>query len=128
MINKQPEAFKQNKCQTVGLAGMVAPQNLHFTGSLFWSEETVWPLPHKGHMRLRLKIRRSADIKNGFKVLPPIQGFVLRTRNVQHTQYFSHSRLSDRKRHTEQLWYTQDSRLVGDDGLTLLCSNIMILL
>jgi len=59
---------------------MVAPQNLHFTGSLFWSEETVWPLPHKGHMRLRLKIRRSADIKNGFKVLSPIQGFVLRTR------------------------------------------------
>jgi len=64
---------------------MVAPQYLHVTGSLFWSEETIWPLPHNGHMRLRLKIRRSADIKNGFNFLPPIQGFVLRTRNNFHT-------------------------------------------
>jgi hypothetical protein len=29
----------QDKCQLADRAGIVAPQNLHFTGFLFWSEK-----------------------------------------------------------------------------------------
>ncbi len=77
--------LSQSKCQSVDRAGIVAPQNLHFTGFLFWSEETIWPLLHAGHMRLSLKrLRRIADIKNGFKSLTPLKCFVLSTHNMRH--------------------------------------------
>ena len=65
---------------------MVAPQNLHFTGSLFLSKETIWPLLHIGHVRLKLSIRKNVDITNGFISVTPAKCFVLRTRNVQYAQ------------------------------------------
>jgi hypothetical protein len=53
--------------QSFDCAGIVAPQNLHFTGFLFWSVETLCSSLHTGHVRLRpRRLRRIADIENGF--------------------------------------------------------------
>jgi hypothetical protein len=54
-----------------GGAGIVAPQNLHFTDILFLSEETICPFLQAGHVRFKLKIlRNNVVIKNGFISLP----------------------------------------------------------
>jgi len=48
-------------------AGIVVPQNLHFTDILFLSEETICPFLQAGHVRFKLKsLRKNVVIKNGF--------------------------------------------------------------
>jgi hypothetical protein len=80
------EIAQQSKYQSVDRAVIVAPQNLHFTGSLLWSEETIWPLLHAGHMRLRLRsLRRIVDTKNGFKFLTPSKCLEFSTYNKHHS-------------------------------------------
>ena len=77
--------LSQSKYQSVDRAGIVALQNLHFTGSFLWPKETIWPLLHAGHMRLRIRsLRRIVDIKNGFKFLTPFICYVFSTHNMHH--------------------------------------------
>jgi hypothetical protein len=66
-----------DRYQSLDCTGILAPQNLHFTGLLFWSNETLFTFLHAGHVRLCLrKFRRIAEIKNGFKFLTPHKHFV----------------------------------------------------
>jgi len=82
--NRTPVKFQRvDNCNFVGItgwmwghhladcAGIVAPQNLHFTDTLFWSADTIWPLLHIGHMRLRLRTRKSDEKTNGNIPLTP---------------------------------------------------------
>ena len=52
--------------QSFDCTGILAPQNLHFTGLLFWSKETLFTFLHVGHVRLVRKILHITPIKRGF--------------------------------------------------------------